>query len=478
MFPKTFRFSSTILLTLTLTACATNPTGGVNFVTMSEKRELDMGKEEHGKLLKTSPVYHNDKLQALVDKVGKRLVAVSDRPGIEYHFTVIDSADINAFALPGGYIYVNRGLLDYLTSESQLAAVMGHEIGHVTARHAVQQVAAQQTSNVLSKALVFTTGISSLGDTANLFGGALISGYGRDMELQADGLGAKYLTKAGYDPKAMVEVITVLKSEEDFTRKSGKKAPAYHGLFATHPSNDVRLQEAVAKSGDVKAVETIRVDPQEFRTATAGLQVGPSVQALPGSQGRNRYYQTLLNYTMVLPDGWKTAETTTTMTATPPTGTDASLGGSLKVEAQRLQRSIEPREFVRDELKIADLQQAEALSQYGLDGYTGFNPATGQRVAVIYYSMRAYVFTGTAGTDAMKNAELEAIKSFRPIARNEAPYADPLKISWIQADGRMTYASLAKQSRLPEFPEDTLRLMNGDYPAGEPAAGKWIKIVK
>ncbi len=460
---------------LVLNGCASNPTGGANFVLMSEKKELEVGKEEHDKLMKTAQVYQDTDLQAYVDKVGKKLADISHRPDLEYHFTIIDSPDINAFALPGGYVYVNRGLLDYLTTEAQLAAVLGHEIGHITGRHAVRQNTAAKTSTILSTAVVFATGVSSLGETASLFGGALISGYGREMELEADGLGAEYLVKAGYDPNAMVEVISVLKNQEDFMKKNSNQAPAYHGLFASHPRNDTRLQQAVAQSANVeRATSQPAVDPADFRNATTGLLVGPSLQNMTGAQGRNRYYQTLLGYTMVLPDTWAIEETTTTMNAKAPEGTD----GSIKVDVQRLQQNMEPRLFIRDVLKIPDLQQAETLRQFGLDGYTGLHPTTQERIAVIHYGRRAFVFTGNSTNDAVKTALLESIKSFRPIARNEGIFANPLGISWIQADGRMTYAGLAQESRLPEAPEDMLRLMNGDYPSGEPQAGEWIKVVK
>lgn len=462
---------------LALGGCASNPTGGSNFVLMSEKRELEVGKEEHEKLLKDAQVYQDAKLQAYVEQIGKKLAAISHRPDLEYHFTIIDSPDINAFALPGGYVYVNRGLLDYLQTEAQLAAVLGHEIGHITARHAVRQNTAAKTSNVLSTAVavasVVTTGTSVLGDTASLFGGALISGYGREMELEADSLGAEYLVKAGYDANAMVEVITVLKNQEDFTKKTSNRGPAYHGLFASHPRNDTRLQEAVKQSGNIQGAAPAQIDPAAFRTATTGLLVGPSLQNMTGNEGRNRYYQTLLGYTVVLPDGWTIEETTTTMTATAPAGTEAVL----KVEVQRLQQNLEPRLFIRDVLKIPDLQQAEPLRQFGLDGYTGLHPTTQERIAVVYLGRRAFLFTGTTSNDAAKSAMLDSIKSFRPIARNEGIFADPLRIEWVQADGRTTYADLAKRSRLPEAPEDMLRLMNGDYPVGEPKAGEWIKVV-
>jgi len=468
---------STVVSTLglvclfTLGSCASNPTGGANFVLMSEKRELEVGKEEHEKLMNSAQVYQDEELAAYVDRVGQKLAAASDRPELTYQFTIIDSPDINAFALPGGFVYINRGLMTFLTTEAQLAAVLGHEIGHITARHAVRQQTASRSSKILSTAVVLATGVSSLGEVADLYGGALISGYGREMELEADGLGAEYLKRSGYDPNAMVEVIGVLKNQEDFMKKTSNRAPTYHGLFASHPRNDTRLQQAVGNAGEIGEVTLAEVDPAVFREETTGMVIGPSLQNMTGTLGRNRYYQNLLNYTMVFPENWIVEETTTTVAALAPENQ-----GSLKVEVQRLQQNKDPRLFITENLGIPDLQQSEALAQFGLPGYTGLKPDTGERIAVIYYAQRAFVFTASTQNEELNTALLESIKSFRPIARNEGIFANPVGITWIQADAQTSYAGLARQSRIPEFPEETLRLMNGDYPAGEPKAGEWIKI--
>jgi predicted Zn-dependent protease len=456
-----------------LAACASNPTGGTDFVLMSEKSELEKGKELHEETIKEQAVYHDEELEAYVNRVGQKLAAISHRPELTYTFTIIDSPDINAFALPGGYVYINRGLMTFLTSEAQLAAVLGHEIGHITARHAVRQQTAARSGNILtttaSIASVLTTGTNVLGETAGLFGGALISGYGREMELEADGLGAEYLQKAGYDPNAMVEVITVLKNHEDFLKRTSNRGSAYHGLFATHPRNDTRLKEAVSKAGTQTAMST--ADPTEFRLETTGLVIGPTLQNMTGAEARNRYYQQLLNYTIVLPEEWTRAETPTTLTATAPENK-----ATLKVEAVRLNDNKEPRLFIRENLNIPDLQRSEQLSQFGLPGFTGIRPDNGERIAVLYYGQRAFILTGSGTDDSFDSAMLASIKTFRPIQRNEGIYANPITVEWVQADGRMTYAGLARQSRIPQNPEETLRLMNGDYPAGEPQAGEWIKI--
>lgn len=458
-----------------LSSCAVNPTGGIDFVTMSENREIELGEEMHQQILQENPVYQDQALQEYVNEVGQKLAAVSHRPDIEYSFTVIDSPDINAFALPGGFIYINRGLMLYLNSEDQLAAVLGHEIGHVTARHSVRQQAASQSNSVLAGVLVVATGVSSLGETSSLLGGALLSGYGRDMELESDGLGAEYLANAGYDPLAMVEVIGVLKNHEDFTKRTSSGAVSYHGVFATHPRNDTRLQEVVGRASELAKENESTADPELFRERMDGLTLGASSQMV-GSNARNRYYQNLLNYTLVFPDGWTWEDTTTTLNAS---SADDALNFDISV--QRLQTMKEPRLFIQEDLGLRGLQKTENLSQFGLQGYTGINPVDNTRIAVVYYGPRAFIMTGTEASgnlsDENDNLLLDSIRSFRPIAANERNIADPISIEYIRSDGK-TYAQLAAENPFDPNAEDLLRLYNGDYPRGEPTAGEWIKIVR
>lgn len=470
---KHLAFTLLTLSSLLINACASNPTGGANFVLMSERAEIEKGAELHAEILKNNAIYQNPELQAYVNKIGQKVAESSHRPDLEYHFTIIDNPDINAFALPGGYIYINRGLMAYLTSESQLAAVLGHEIGHISARHSVRQQTASKTANILTGVLVIATGVSQIQETTSLVSGALLSGYGRDMELEADSLGAEYLYNAGYEPNAMVEVISVLKSHEDFTKRTSNRAVSYHGLFSSHPRNDVRLQEVVGKAGTLSEQQQNNIDPAEFRKQFNGLPIGPSLQIANSGEGRNRYYQNLLNYTLIFPNAWSIDETTITVT-----GHDESNQNSLNISVQRRQESKEPRLFIRENMGIPNLQKSEALNQYGLPGYTGINPATNERVAVIYYGPRAFTFIGKFDASETADANLmAAIQSFRPIARAEQAYANPISLTYIQSDGK-TYEELALTSRLPQYQEDMLRLYNGAYPYGEPQVGDWIKVAE
>ncbi|MES3006722.1 MAG: M48 family metalloprotease [Pseudomonadota bacterium] len=470
-----------------LTSCAVNPaTGQGNIVMMSEKRELEIGKEEHDKVMQSSAVMTDEELTAYVNEVGQRLAAVSHRSDLTYTFTVIDSPEINAFALPGGYVYVNRGLLTYLNSEAELAAVLGHEIGHITARHAVQQQSSGKLASIAAGVggivAAVATGSGYIGsqimDVGSLWAQAGLSGFGREHELEADSLGAEYLLAAGYDPQAVIRVVTVLKNQEDFNTKVANQQPSYHGLFATHPRNDTRLQEAVASVGALPVTQATLVDNQKFREKMDGLIVGES-QALTGSEARNRYYQELLGYTMVFPNEWTIAETPTTVSAT---GAEGNAG--LRVEVQRMQESIEPRLFIRDKLGIANLQKTEDLSQFRLIGYTGVANTNGtpQRVAVIYMGPRVFIFTGdikdAARQDELDEQLLASIRTFRAIQNNERFSGNESRLRYVQVGEDFSFPALARMSPIANYPEETLRLLNGYYPTGDPKPGEWIKIVE
>jgi predicted Zn-dependent protease len=245
-----------LLLTLTLANCAVNPvTGNPNLSLVSESEEVQIGGREDIKIRQQYGVYDNPQLQQYVNAIGQRLVKASHRPQLEYRFLVVDSPEINAFALPGGYIYITRGILAYLNSEAELAAVLGHELGHVTSRHSVQQMSATTAANIGATLLgIFVPQLNNVaGDlVVNLFGGALLSGYGREHELEADRLGAEYLARTGYDPQAMVRVVGVLKNQEVFdarvAQSEGRQPRAYHGVFDSHPDNDTRLQQLVLEA--------------------------------------------------------------------------------------------------------------------------------------------------------------------------------------------------------------------------------------
>ncbi|MBM88881.1 MAG: peptidase M48 [Gammaproteobacteria bacterium] len=477
-----------LMASILFSSCAVNPaTGGANLVLMTENREKEIGLEEHEKVMSSMPFSEDEELVAYVREIGQKMADVSHRPDLEYKFYVIDSPEINAFALPAGYVYVNRGLLTYMNSEAELAAVLAHEIGHITARHAVQQQARGALARGAAVAGGLVAGIatgsgyaaSQISEVASIWAQTGLSGFGREHELEADSLAAEYLVRAGYDPAAVIDVITALKNNEDFNRRVSGGGGTYHGLFATHPRNDRRLQEAIAQVGQLNQNEVAALNNDIFRQKLDGLIIGQS-NASQRTDQRNRYYQDLLGYTLVFPDDWSIDETTTTVTAVSPNV------GKLHIEARRLQGNIEPRVFIRDNMGVENLQKSEALSQYRLIGHTGtaVNPDTGniERIATLYLGPRALTFRGeiidSASLNEIDDMLLASIRSFRAIQQGEVVAGNEMKIKYVQASEYFDFSVIAQQSKIANFPEETLRLINGYYPTGNPDAGEWIKLVE
>ncbi|MDX8376803.1 MAG: M48 family metalloprotease [Mariprofundales bacterium] len=237
---------------LLLTACATNPVSkNGEFVLLSETQELKLGQQAAAEVAKSYVLLpKSDPLVQYIDKVGQRVAKTSDRPELFYRFHVVDDKTINAFALPGGYIYLHRGLITHMNSEAELAAVLGHEIGHVTARHSVQQYTKAQAYQLgMTITSIFLPIPHAIGQLSSLVATAVISGYGREAEFQSDQLSLKYLAASGYDPRATGNILQTLQRLDalDIKEKkdAGEKAERYHGAFSTHPETKKRIERAI-----------------------------------------------------------------------------------------------------------------------------------------------------------------------------------------------------------------------------------------
>ena len=472
-----------VLAALSLANCAQNPvSGNPNLVLLSESQEIAIGQREDPSVRKQYGVYDNASLQQYVNAVGQKLAKTSHRPGIAYQFLVVDSPEINAFALPGGYIYITRGILAYLNSEAELAAVLGHEIGHVTARHSVQQLTAVTAANVGASLLqIFVPETRNvLGDNAiNLLGSALLSGYGREHELEADRLGAEYLARSGYDSQAMVRVVAVLKNQEVFdaevAKAEGREPRAYHGLFASHPDNDTRLQQVV---GEAKRYQKpgARTAPEAFLRHADRMTYGDS--AKQGVARGNVFYHDELGFAMRFPPGWRIQNRPENVIATSPDGgtfIDLRSGGAVKGT---------PADVLRSRVNADSDARVTPTTIAGLPAAVIDTPIRGKptRVACVFLGKDAYLIAAQAPSSqefTRHEAVIQSsITSFHAITAADRALARPLQLRIITARSGMTFAELARRSPLGRFAEGHLRVINGLYPSGEPVAGQALKIVE
>ncbi len=469
-----------LALAALVVACATNPvTGEKNFVLMSEDQELELGRQYHQAVLKDMPVYDVPALQAYVDRVGQELATKSHRQNLIYRFTVLDSPTVNAFALPGGYIYITRGILAYMNSESQLAGVLGHEIGHVTARHSVRQHSTNTLVQILGAAAAVGTGSRAVSDLSNVLGTALVRGYGRNMELEADRLGAEYLAGVGHDPEHMIDVIGILKSQEEFelqrAKEEDREPRAYHGLFSTHPRNDQRLQEVIAAAKRFQGADTKPEDREAFLNRLDNLVFGPGEDQ--GVLRNNRFYHKKLDFSLTLPPGWRVENQPKRLLAH-----HKSSNAVMQVTLRDLNRRQSPEQFLRREFD--DLQQGQRLTTEMFPAYAGItkmNTAFGQvygRVATAFHNNRAFIFGAASKQGLVETPFFDMVRSFRRLRPEEVDLARSRQIRLVRARPGDTFAGLAGMSGLTNYAEEQLRLLNGLYPDGEPFPGQLIKTVR
>ena len=467
---------------LALTHCAQNPVSGdKDFVLMSEQQEIQMGAQAHQEVVKEYAALDNPVLQAYVNEVGQRLAKQSHRPNLQWHFTVVDSPDVNAFALPGGYVYITRGIMAYLNSEAELAGVVGHEIGHVTARHGVRQQSAATAAGlgaVLGSILVPGMNNQAGASMMQSWAQAWTAGYGRDHELEADRLGAQYLAKTGYNPQAMIEVIGVLKNQELFAaeqaKRDGSEPRSYHGTFDTHPSNDARLKQVVDEANQY-TVANPRDGSDEFLQKMDGVYFGDSPDQ--GVIRNNQLLHAKLGLAIQFPPDWRVQNRPDQVAAVSPKG-DAL------IELQQGPKNDQPLATLQRGLKLDTGARYDNGTLSGFQAAFAAGTLQGKPVvaAAVVFNGTQYLIACMARDkptyDRERSTLRAAINSFHAITPAEKQAARPYVLKLVTVQPGTTMSSLAKTSPLGQDAESQLRLMNDLYPSGEPKSGQRLKIVQ
>jgi predicted Zn-dependent protease len=291
-----------MLALLSAVGCAVNPvTGSRELALVSEADEIAMGRAGAAAVAATVGLVPDVPLQSYVDRIGQTLSARTERPALDWQFRVVDDAAVNAFALPGGYIFVTRGLLSHLNSEAELASVLGHESGHVAARHSVQQMSRQQLASFgLGVGSAIVPAIAKIAPIAGAGVGLLFLKYGRDDETQADRLGYRYALSAGYDTREMIGVFQML--ERDAQLSGAGRLPSWQ---STHPDPGNRIREVqrmVAVTGD--GFGATRSGRTEFYARIDGLVYGEDPRA--GYFVEAQFVHPGLALTLRFPAGWAT----------------------------------------------------------------------------------------------------------------------------------------------------------------------------
>ncbi len=486
-----------LLLALALTACGTtsvvNPvTGRSERTVMDEPTEIAEGAKAHQQVLAEMPALASPALQAYVNGVGQKLAAQSHRAQLKWTFTVLDSPDINAFALPGGYVYVTRGIMAYLNDEAELAGVLGHEIGHVTARHGAQRATQQHTAGIgvlaatVLGVVLEGVGVGGAANAANQMGQTVAAGrlasYSREQEGQADELGAEYLARNRYNPRNMVEVIQVLKNQERFAadqaKAEGKPAPQGGNWLSSHPSNDKRLADIqqVAKRYAGQYDDDGRA---RYLKAIEGLPFGDSDEQ--GLVRGRQFFHDGLDIALTAPEGWRINNGAEAITLVNGAGDAGLIVRLVPAKAGTTHDEIIRNLFKPAEVRL-DKRSLNGLAATHFSGTVRTAQGQAQPVQATLVTgpgQRTYLLqTAAKDAAALQRAAAplqEAESTFRALSAADRAAAKPwqLRVVPLPAGG---FAELARRSTQSEA---ILRLVNGVYGGGaDPQPGTAVKLVQ
>jgi predicted Zn-dependent protease len=457
-----------------LAGCAVNPvTGERELMLVSESQEIEMGRQYDQEVVSSIGLYSDPALQTYIQALGTRLAATSERPGLPWTFRVVDDPAVNAFALPGGFIYVTRGILAHMTSEAQLATVVGHEIGHVTARHTAHEMSRQQVANLgLAVGSIASSQIAKYAGAASQALGVLFLKFSRDNENQADELGVRYSSRAKYDSRQMVNVMQMLDRIE---AQSSDRLPEW---LATHPNPGNRvahINAVIARMQTDFAGATVNGEAFERRLDGIVFGVNPREGFFKGTE----FFHPDLQFRIAFPAGWRTANAKAAVSAQGPQQ-DAVIELTV-VEASNADQAA--RSFLASEGV-----QAGTLTPGNINGLTTSQApfaATTESgtlrgtAAFIEYGGRVYrvlAYATDASWPANQDVAQRAVSSFRRLTDPAILNVQPQHLDLITVDRRTTIAELARRRPSP-VPVATLALINQVDETTPLEAGRIVKWV-
>ncbi len=477
------RASALLLVALALlAACATNPvTGRPQVVLMSEAQEIALGKEAAPQIAASMGLYEDDELQRYVEQIGLRMAASSERPHLPWQFRVIDDSAVNAFAVPGGFIYVTRGILAHMATEAELASVLGHEIGHVTARHSVAQMTRQQFASIGLGVGMVGLAVVGAGQVGELLGSVVGTGtqllflkYGRDDEMQSDDLGLRYMTVAGYAPEEMPKVFhTLARSTE---AAGGARVPEWESTHPAPQNREGRIEAQIAKLPTPRSEG--RVERAAYLAQVDGVVYGADPRA-GFFDSANVFHQPDLALRVRFPSGWKTANQPTAVLAVSPEQ-DALL--ELTFVKEQDVDSAAATFFAQRGLERGTLSDSP---QNGLSAISGsFAVASEQgniqgRVSFIEYGGRVYRLLGFAPQQRFQGHAKVIGAALASFTRETDPQILGVKawrIDLVKPERSLSIEEFAKAYPGP-VPAEELAILNQIEPGQRYAAGVPAKRV-
>jgi predicted Zn-dependent protease len=460
---------------IVFTTCATNPaTGKRELSLISESQEVSMGQQGAKEVTASIQPVADDALQRYVSGLGMQLARGSERPNLPWSFTVIDDPQVNAFALPGGPIFITRGILSHMNSEAQLVSVLGHEIGHITAKHSVHQMSQAQLAQIgLIAAVIVKPGLAQFGNLASQGIGLLFLKFGRDDETEADDLGFRYMSSAGYSPTEMAEMFRTLQR-----LGGGNSEGRVPEWLSTHPDPGNRVQKTMDRVAASSLPAGLKVERDAFLQRTDGLIFGENPRE--GFFRQQQFLHPDLRFQLDFPSGWQTQNQATAVAAISPQQ-DAlvvlALAGTA-TPGQALQEFFGQQGITNQGTSSGNIN--------GLPAATGtFTANTEEGVLagnVAFVSLDGRTFRLLAYTPQQRfatyrNVFAQSLSSFRRLTDQAALNVQPVHVRLVRLPRAMTMTEFHQAYPSP-IPLAQVALINGVEPGTTLPAGTLVKRVQ
>lgn len=446
---------------------------------MSPAQENQVGAQEHEKILKQYGIYNHSDLQNYIEEVGQKVVADTERPDVDYKFFLLDDPIINAFALPGGYIYLTRGLMALSNSEAEIAAVLAHEAGHITGRHSAARysrgVATTLGATILS-AVVGSSDVSrALGVGTDLY----LKSYSRAQESESDALGIRYMTRAGYDPYGMANFLSNLQADKVLDNKVNNRSEAFGSSYlSTHPATDQRVQYAQQEALKYPAVGV--VNKGGYLKRIDGITYGSS--AAQGFIRGQNFYHTEIGFKFSVPEGYSLINQSNKVLGV------AKNGGMIVFDIVPNKERISLESFVRNVwLKDAPVHHVQNFTNNGMAGATALSQANIQgqdrdlRVVAFAWTptqiVRFLFIMPSSYNSVVDEAYRRSAYSFARLSDSEKAGIKPQRIRVVKARVNDNVARMAARMAMDDFKEDRFRVLNGLAVREEVVPGELYKIV-
>jgi len=450
-----------------ITSCARNPvTGKRELSLMSESQEIAMGKQYDPSIVAEYGVYENPKLQAFITDKGKQMAAISHRPNLPYSFKILDSPIVNAFAVPGGYVYFTRGIMCHFNNEAEFAGVLGHEIGHITAKHSARQQRDQILGQVLLMGgIVFSEKFRQFADVAQQGVGLLFLKNSRDHETESDKLGVTYSTKIGYDAHQMAGFFNTLK-------KLGGSDGAIPTFLSTHPDpgnrfNNVNKLAKEAQNG--LDLATLKINRNNYLRMIDGIIYGEDPKA--GYVEANVFYHPELKFQFPIPSGWKTVNSPAQVQMAPADGKalmamSLAQGASLSAARDQVIKDNGFTVLESTNVTVNGLPAIAMLSDIIQPAEAGQQQAEPLKVLtyLIEYNKMIYKFHGLSLRADFNNyysSFQNTMKNFKILTDQSKINKQPTLIKIVETKKKTSLQQFFNDNKMPSSKHNELAILNG-----------------